>query len=71
MIQPLSGLNQIYALSIQEESQRSLSKAIHEVDINESTVLMSNKPGQGFKPNKAGQYCDYYDKPGHTRGVCF
>lgn len=78
-MQPLPGLNQIYSLVVQEESQRVLSSAMPDLEIHDSNALMANRPGPSYRPRKfdnqypqkSDQYCDYCHRSRHTRGKCY
>ncbi|XP_055823271.1 uncharacterized protein LOC129891811 [Solanum dulcamara] len=70
MMQPLPSLNQIYALVMQKESQRSLTNVMLDLEIDETTALMTNKPAPNYRPKRSYLYCDFCKNPGHTRAVC-
>lgn len=48
MMQPLPGLNQIYALVVQEESQRALSSVMPYLEIHDSNALMAKRAGPSY-----------------------
>ncbi|WMV14947.1 hypothetical protein MTR67_008332 [Solanum verrucosum] len=60
----------IYALIIQEEIKRSLTSVMPDLEIADTTALMTNKPAPTYRSKKLDLYCDYCKKSCHTRAVC-
>ncbi|XP_049394570.1 uncharacterized protein LOC125858819 [Solanum stenotomum] len=70
MMQPLPSLNQIYALVMQEKSQRSLTSVMSSLETTETNALMANKPASNPRSRKFDLFVIITKKPGHTRVVC-